>query len=159
VRDVIDWRGQRRTFFERAHELGVMPPIAVCWGDRDSIIPVAHGAAFAQAVDGVVFKRFEGAGHYVHDEQPAAFAQTVREFLDDPGILPARLKKSEGLRAIAAVLPQLSQDHAPVSEGRGASSKRASGALHAFIDDERGMHARAADIAQRTLHQPTARSR
>ena len=35
VRDIIDWRGQRRGFFERVHEVGELPPIAVFWGDRD----------------------------------------------------------------------------------------------------------------------------
>lgn len=163
VRDVIDWRGQRRTFFERAHELGAMPPIAVCWGDRDPIIPVAHGAAFAEAVDGVLFKRFEGAGHYVHDEQPEAFARTVRDFLDDPGIRPARLKKHWGLReesrTLAVALPRGLPSGAVVSEIRGAPSTRASGPLHAFVDDERGMHARAADVAQRKLSHSTGRSR
>ena len=51
VRDVIDWRGQRRTFFQRAHELAELPPMAVFWGDRDKI-PVSHARAFAETVDG-----------------------------------------------------------------------------------------------------------
>jgi pimeloyl-ACP methyl ester carboxylesterase len=97
VRDVIDWRGQRRTFFQRAHELAELPPIAVFWGNRDAIIPATHGRAFAASVDGVVFRQFEGCGHYLHNEQPAAFVQTVREFLDDPTISRARVRETDVL--------------------------------------------------------------
>ncbi|HEX7669445.1 MAG TPA: alpha/beta fold hydrolase, partial [Polyangiaceae bacterium] len=35
VRDVIDWRGQRQTFFQRAHQLSRLPPVLVLWGDKD----------------------------------------------------------------------------------------------------------------------------
>jgi len=94
VRDVIDCRGQRRTFFQRAHQIAELPPIAVCWGDRDAIIPAAQGRAFAESVEGVVLKQFEGCGHYVHNEQPGAFARTVREFLDDPAVPAARVRRS-----------------------------------------------------------------
>jgi pimeloyl-ACP methyl ester carboxylesterase len=92
VRDVIDWRGQRRTFFERAHEVAELPPIAVFWGDRDAIIPVAHGREFAESVEGVVVRHFEGCGHYLHNERPREFAQAVREFLDDPAVPAARVR-------------------------------------------------------------------
>jgi pimeloyl-ACP methyl ester carboxylesterase len=90
VRDVIDWRGQRRTFFQRCHEISALPPIAVLWGDRDTLIPIRHGTQFAARVDGVVFKQFHGSGHYLHNEQPQAFVQAVREFLDDPNAPPVR---------------------------------------------------------------------
>jgi pimeloyl-ACP methyl ester carboxylesterase len=95
VRDVIDWRGQRRTFFQGAHELAELPPIAVCWGDRDTIVPAAHGRAFAAFVEGVVLRQFEGCGHYLHHEQPRALAQTVRDFLDDDAIPRARVRRTD----------------------------------------------------------------
>jgi pimeloyl-ACP methyl ester carboxylesterase len=82
VRDVVDWRGQRRTFFQRAHELTGLPPIAVFWGNRDTIIPVAHGKAFAESVRGVALTLFEDCGHYLHYEQPEAFVQALKTFLD-----------------------------------------------------------------------------
>jgi pimeloyl-ACP methyl ester carboxylesterase len=91
VRDVIDYRGQRRTFFQRANELAELPPMAVFWGDRDTIIPAAHGLAFADSVEGVVLRGFANCGHYLHNEQPSAFAQAVREFLDDPKVPRARI--------------------------------------------------------------------
>jgi pimeloyl-ACP methyl ester carboxylesterase len=92
VRDIIDWRGQRRTFFARAHELAALPPIAVCWGDRDTIIPIAHAKALAEYVDGIVLTTFTGCGHYAHHERPDAFAQAVRDFLDAPFVPAARLR-------------------------------------------------------------------
>jgi pimeloyl-ACP methyl ester carboxylesterase len=92
VRDVIDWRGQRRAFFHQAHEVSELPPIAVCWGDRDAIIPIAQGRAFVESVEGVHLTQFDGCGHYLHNEQPTAFATTVRAFLDDPAVKRARLR-------------------------------------------------------------------
>jgi len=92
VRDVIDWRGQRRTFFQQAHELAELPPIALCWGDRDTIIPIAQARAFTESVEGVVLTPFAGCGHYLHNEQPTAFANNVREFLDDPEVPRARIR-------------------------------------------------------------------
>ena len=92
VRDIIDWRGQRRTFFDRAHQIQHLPPIAVLWGLRDKVIPVDHGRAFADSVEYVVFVPFEGCGHYLHREAPGAFVETLREFLETPSLSPARLR-------------------------------------------------------------------
>jgi pimeloyl-ACP methyl ester carboxylesterase len=92
VRDVIDLRGQRRHFLRRAHEIAALPPMLVLWGDRDRIIPVEQGRAFAARVEGAVFRRFEGCGHYLHNERPAAFVAAVREFLDDRAIPRTRIR-------------------------------------------------------------------
>jgi pimeloyl-ACP methyl ester carboxylesterase len=93
VRDVIDWRGQTRHFLQRAHEVSTFPPIAVLWGERDTLIPMSHATAFVEATDGVVFKSFPACGHYVHQDRPSDFANFVRTFLDDPSVEPARLRK------------------------------------------------------------------
>jgi len=94
VRDVVNWRGQSRNFFHRAKEIEKLPAILILWGDRDAFIPIEQGRAFAALLEGVVFKAFQGAGHFLHNEQPAAFVQIVREFLDDPTVPEARLKRS-----------------------------------------------------------------
>jgi pimeloyl-ACP methyl ester carboxylesterase len=95
VRDVIDWRGQSRIFYQRVHEVARLPPVAVFWGDRDAIIPIAHATAFTASVEYVVFKRFDGCGHYLHQERPEAFVTAVREFLDDPSAVSVRLRTTD----------------------------------------------------------------
>ena len=92
ARDVIDWRGQRRLFTQRAHEVATFPPIAVFWGDQDSLIPIAHGEAFVAAAEGARFQVFAGCGHYLYQQQPEAFVAALREFLDDPTAPPVRLR-------------------------------------------------------------------
>ena len=52
------------------------------WGERDSIIPVAHGAAAHEAMPGSRFEVFDGAGHMPHDDDPFRFASLLREFCD-----------------------------------------------------------------------------
>jgi pimeloyl-ACP methyl ester carboxylesterase len=91
VRDVISWRGQRRNFLQRASEIPALPPVLVLWGDRDSVIPIEQGRAFAGMLEGAVFRTFEGCGHYLHNEQPEAFVRALREFLDDPAVRATRL--------------------------------------------------------------------
>jgi pimeloyl-ACP methyl ester carboxylesterase len=92
VRDVIDWRGQRRSFFERAREIRRLPAIGVFWGDRDPIIPVAHAQAMVECLDGVRLTVFERCGHYPQHEHTDAFAEALLHFLDDPTVYPATLR-------------------------------------------------------------------
>jgi pimeloyl-ACP methyl ester carboxylesterase len=92
VRDVVNWRGQRRLFVERAREIDALPPIAIYWGARDRLIPYADAKLFASSLENVVFKGFEGCDHYLHHEQPEAIALAIRAFLDDPKVAPVRLR-------------------------------------------------------------------
>jgi pimeloyl-ACP methyl ester carboxylesterase len=92
VRDIIDWRGQRRTFFQRAAELPALPPLAVFWGDRDEVIPISHALALVDSVDGVHLTRFEACGHYLHHQKPELFVEALRDFLDAPGVRAACLR-------------------------------------------------------------------
>jgi pimeloyl-ACP methyl ester carboxylesterase len=92
VRDIIDWRGQRHTFFKRAKELRQLPSIAVFWGSQDTIIPASHAQALADCLQGVRVRLFEGCGHYPHHEEPDAFVSALRDFLDDPTVPQARLR-------------------------------------------------------------------
>lgn len=91
VRDVINFRGQSQLFSHRAHLVQALPPIAVFWGERDSLIPVAHGRALAKATEHVALSVFPECGHYLHQEQPQLFADKTLRFLDDAHALPARL--------------------------------------------------------------------
>jgi pimeloyl-ACP methyl ester carboxylesterase len=101
VRDLMSWRGQRHSFFRRAHELDELPPIVVLWGDEDAIIPIAHGKALLQAVDGVNLVELAGCGHYLHHDDPEAFLQAVRSALDVAFWPPMRLRACPSAGAAA----------------------------------------------------------
>jgi pimeloyl-ACP methyl ester carboxylesterase len=93
VRDVINFRGQTRHFLQRAHEVKVLPPIAVLWGERDALIPIAHAQSFVESVNGAAFKSFPDCGHYLHQERPAEFASAVKDFLDAPNATAVSLRE------------------------------------------------------------------
>lgn len=92
VRDVISFRGQTRHFLHRAHEVKMFPPIAVLWGERDTLIPIEHGKKFVEHVNGAVLKSFPECGHYLQLERPADFVSAVQEFLDAPDATPVSLR-------------------------------------------------------------------
>jgi pimeloyl-ACP methyl ester carboxylesterase len=91
VRDVINFGGQTRLFLQRAHEVETFPPFLVLWGERDTLIPIAHGRAFLERMQGAELRAFEHCGHYLHQEEAAVFVATVRAFLDNPQATPVRL--------------------------------------------------------------------
>jgi pimeloyl-ACP methyl ester carboxylesterase len=92
VRDVINGWGQHRNFLDRAYEVPALPPVAIFWGDRDPLIPVAHGVEAASLIDGANLTRFPGVGHFPHRQVPARFVQVLEAFLDAPRLPNARLK-------------------------------------------------------------------
>ena len=91
VRDVIDWRGQRRNFLHRARELKHLPPVLVLWGDRDTLIPARQALEFTKVLKGSLVRIFEGCGHFLHNERPQEVAEAVLEFFDDPKACETRL--------------------------------------------------------------------
>jgi pimeloyl-ACP methyl ester carboxylesterase len=92
VKHVIDWRGQRRNFFERAHEMR-LPAMAVFWGVRDTVIPVKHARDLARYVEGLRLVEFERSGHYPHHEDAEAFGYALRDFLDALHVPPSRVSR------------------------------------------------------------------
>jgi pimeloyl-ACP methyl ester carboxylesterase len=90
--DLMDWRGQRHSFLRHAHEIADLPPITVLWGNRDSILPIAHGRALARDVEGVRFEELIGCGHFLHHDDSAMFLRAVRDALDAPSWPAMRLR-------------------------------------------------------------------
>jgi pimeloyl-ACP methyl ester carboxylesterase len=88
VRDVIDWRGQRRHFLDRAREIHRFPPTALFWGTRDRIIPHTHALASLEVLRGAQLTTFPDCGHFVHHEQPRALSDALLKFLDAPHAQP-----------------------------------------------------------------------
>jgi pimeloyl-ACP methyl ester carboxylesterase len=82
VRSVIEPGGQRVSAQERL-ALAALLPTLIVWGERDSIIPVAHGAEAHAAIPGSRFEVFPGAGHMPHDADPERFAELLTEFCDE----------------------------------------------------------------------------
>jgi pimeloyl-ACP methyl ester carboxylesterase len=91
VRDVISWRGQTRQFLAGADAAGKLPPIALFWGENDRIIPIRQGEELAAVLENCSLRRFPGAGHFLHWEQPHALAGALLEYLAAPNVARARL--------------------------------------------------------------------
>jgi pimeloyl-ACP methyl ester carboxylesterase len=102
VRDVINAWGQHRHFLDGARDVPSLPPIALLWGESDSLIPIAHGVRTASLLEGVTLTRFPGVGHFPHRQEPARYVQTLQAFLDAPGLPGARLRDSLATPASAA---------------------------------------------------------
>ena len=84
VRDVIDWRGQHRHVLDGGSALAPLPPVALFWGDRDPVIPIAHAQATASLLGGAPLTRFANCGHFPHRQKPLDFAHGLEAFLDAP---------------------------------------------------------------------------
>jgi pimeloyl-ACP methyl ester carboxylesterase len=80
LRSVVDLHGQRVSAADRLY-LAADVPTLIMWGDRDPIIPFAHGVAAHEAIAGSRFEVFEGVGHYPHCEQPDRFVEVLADFL------------------------------------------------------------------------------
>jgi pimeloyl-ACP methyl ester carboxylesterase len=81
VRAVIDPGGQRVSANSRL-ALAALIPCLIVWGERDSVIPVAHGVAANEAMPGSRLEVFAGAGHMPHDADPEQFAAILTDFCD-----------------------------------------------------------------------------
>jgi pimeloyl-ACP methyl ester carboxylesterase len=117
VRDVIDWRGQHRHFLDRAAEVGELPPVALFWGDRDTVIPLAHGIETASLLEGASLTQFAGCGHFPHRQQPDRFARALAGFLDAPGVPVARIRPLAASRSRARRRPLFQRAWSAVREG------------------------------------------
>ena len=91
LRAVVEPGGQRVSANSRL-ALAASLPALIVWGENDSIIPVAHGAAAHEAMPGSRFVVFEDAGHLPQEAQPRRFAALLTEFCDatEPARLTAR---------------------------------------------------------------------
>lgn len=80
LRSVIDIRGQAVSAHDRLYLAAGLPTLIV-WGDRDSIIPVAHAFSAAEAIPASRVAIFERSGHFPHADEPEVFAATLSEFI------------------------------------------------------------------------------
>jgi pimeloyl-ACP methyl ester carboxylesterase len=95
LRAVVDLHGQRVNATDRLYLASDVPTLIV-WGDRDPIIPIAHGIAAHEAIPGSRLEIFEGVGHYPHCEQPARFVEVLVDFLATTRPAEARANLTPG---------------------------------------------------------------
>jgi pimeloyl-ACP methyl ester carboxylesterase len=87
LRAVIDPGGQVVSALDRLYLAAAIPTLIV-WGELDGIIPVEHAHAAHAMLPGSRLEIFQGAGHFVHVEQPLKFAGVLANFIETTA--PAR---------------------------------------------------------------------
>jgi len=97
LRGIVDIGGQRVSATDRLYLAAEVPTLLI-WGERDRIIPQAHGEAAHAAIPGSLFEVFEGAGHFPHRDDPARFAATLSDFVATTA--PADLSDESRLREL-----------------------------------------------------------
>jgi pimeloyl-ACP methyl ester carboxylesterase len=80
MRAVIDPGGQTVCAKDRLY-LAAAVPTLIAWGDRDDIIPVQHAYDAHALLPDSQLEIFEGAGHFLHVEDPARFAEVLHDFI------------------------------------------------------------------------------
>ncbi len=80
LRAVVGPSGQTDNATDKLYLASPVPTLLV-WGGRDTMIPVAHGAAAHAALPGSRFVVFPAAGHFPHRSDPERFAAVLRDFL------------------------------------------------------------------------------
>ena len=99
---MIDPGGQRVNGHDRLYLAENLPTLIV-WGERDPIIPAAHGIAAQASMPGSRLERFERSGHFPHLDDPVRFIELLREFV--AGSAPAELDAETLRRQIRAGRP------------------------------------------------------
>jgi pimeloyl-ACP methyl ester carboxylesterase len=79
---VVDTDGQRVAALDRLY-LAEDLPLLIVWGERDPIIPVAHGRAAHAQLPGSRLEVFPDVGHIPQLENPGRFAAVLQRFLDE----------------------------------------------------------------------------
>lgn len=80
LRSVIGLKGQRVSALDKLHLIRG-ERVLLIWGDRDVIIPVAHGENAHGLLPGSRFVVFPGAGHEPYSHDPDRFIQLVADHL------------------------------------------------------------------------------
>jgi len=79
VREVIDPGGQRVSANDKLYLAAAIPTLIV-WGDRDAVLPVAHGRAAHEAVPGSRLEILEGSGHFLPVQDAERLAALIGDF-------------------------------------------------------------------------------
>jgi pimeloyl-ACP methyl ester carboxylesterase len=94
LRAVIDPGGQRVSAKDRLYLAAEVPSLIV-WGERDRIIPAAHGRQAHAEMPGSYYLEIPDAGHFPQLDRPHDFVEAVVRFTDStkPAVVrPERLR-------------------------------------------------------------------
>jgi pimeloyl-ACP methyl ester carboxylesterase len=80
ARSIMDAGGQRVSATDRLY-LAESVPSLVVWGERDSLIPAAHGRAAHDAMPGSRLEVFGEAGHFPFNDEPDRFVDVLTDFI------------------------------------------------------------------------------
>jgi pimeloyl-ACP methyl ester carboxylesterase len=81
LRSVVGPGGQRVEAASRLY-LARHLPFMLIWGERDTIIPPAHGHATHELVPGSRLELFPNSGHFPHLDEPERFLDVLVDFID-----------------------------------------------------------------------------
>jgi pimeloyl-ACP methyl ester carboxylesterase len=81
LRSVISPSGQIVNANDRLYLAAHLPTLIV-WGAADRVLPVAHASAAHASLPGSDVVILDRSGHFPQNEEPDAFAEAVRAFLD-----------------------------------------------------------------------------
>lgn len=89
LQGVVDISGQRVSAISKLPTAAHLPVLLV-WGDRDRVIPVAHGRAAHDLLPDSKLVVFPGAGHEPHRFDPDRFADLVLQFARETAVTTPR---------------------------------------------------------------------
>lgn len=67
----------------RSLETAPLPPVTLVHGTRDAFVPIAELRRAAARIPSATVVAWEGAGHLLHEERPAAAAEAIRRVISD----------------------------------------------------------------------------
>lgn len=92
--------GQRHQTWDHIQRIEALPPIALFWGERDSIIPIHHAHDAVRRLGNVTVTEYPRCGHSPHLEAPELFAEDLRQFLEDRSRQPAHVLPAAGEKRV-----------------------------------------------------------
>jgi pimeloyl-ACP methyl ester carboxylesterase len=136
LRSVVDVSGQRVSALSKLPTASHLPTLLV-WGDRDPIIPLAHGLAAVELLPYGRLVVFPGAGHEPHRHDPERFVDVLSDHAArvqvalavaiEAGGAPlaqSSVSTSAAARSPVRKAPSISPDQGPAVHSPASTSRR-----------------------------------
>ncbi len=91
--ELLRFPGNRKAAVDRAkverqpekwNEVGNLTmPVLLLWGEQDSVVPLSHGQAFANAIPGSELVIYPDAGHLPMEETPKQVAEDIDRWMEN----------------------------------------------------------------------------